>query len=155
MKNLIYILTLLCSLVISAQNLTSKGRFRIELRTLEKSNNDIISHSIVEVFSINKRIATSISNFDGISILYLNSVDVINDVVRLKVHAPKCKIFEMNYTITNDSKIKIPLEYGKTDYQNHNQTMEMYKKLKISPSYLGDVCGFEDLPVLERVKVKN
>ncbi|WP_303317328.1 hypothetical protein Q4Q34_01395 [Flavivirga abyssicola] len=131
MKHLIYIIIILFSIQTNGQNSTEKKQFRIDLLTVEKTTNDTIISSIIEIYSGEKRIETSTSDFDGISIFFIKSKDVIDDKIRLKIYGPKCSIFEKEYILTDDLNTKINLEYGETEYTHHNQTMEMYEKLNI------------------------
>ena len=131
MKHLIYIIIILFSIQTNGQNSTEKKQFRIDLLTLEKNTKDTLISSIVEVFSGEKRIETSISDFDGISIFFLNSKDIINNKIRLKIHGLKCSVFEKEYELTDDLNTEIHLEYGESEYTNRNQLSEMRKKLDI------------------------
>lgn len=86
MKNLISIAIILFSIQINGQNLTLSKQFRVDLLTIEQNTKDTLIGSIIEVFSGEKRIETDISDFDGISIFYLNSKDIINNKILLKIH---------------------------------------------------------------------
>jgi hypothetical protein len=101
--------------------------------TIEKTTKDTLIGSIIEVFSGKKRIETDITDFDGISIFYLNSKNIINNKILIKIHGMKCSVFEKEYELTDDLNAKIYLEYGKSEYTNPNQLSEMYKKLNIKP----------------------
>nr|WP_295706209.1 hypothetical protein [uncultured Lacinutrix sp.] len=142
MKHLIYIIIVLFSIQTNGQNSTEKKQFRVDLLTVEKTSNDTIISAIIEVYSGKKRIETDISDFDGISIFFINSKDIMDDKIRLKIHGPKCSVYEKQYNLTDDLNTKINLEYGETDYTHHNQTFEMYKKLKIKPKVFE--CGTSD-----------
>ena len=133
MKHLIYIVIILFTIQTNGQNSTEKKQYRIDLLTLEKNTKDTLISSIVEVFSGEKRIETSISDFDGISIFFLKSKDIINNKIRLKIHGLKCSVFEKEYELTDDLNTEIHLEYGETEYTNRNQLSEMRKKLDIKP----------------------
>jgi hypothetical protein len=85
------------------------------------------------VFSGEKRIETSISDFDGISIFSLKSKDIVNNNIRLKIHGINCSVFEKEHELNNDLNTKIYLEYGESEYTNRNQLSEMYKNLDIKP----------------------
>ena len=142
MKHIAYIIIIFLSIQTNGQNSTVKKEFRVDLLTVEKSSNDTFIGSIIEVYSGEKRIETDISNFDGISIFYINSKDVVNDKIRLKIYGPKCSVFEKEYNLENDLNTRINLEYGKTEYTHHNQLSEMYKKLNIKPKLFE--CGTID-----------
>jgi hypothetical protein len=114
--------------------------------TVEKTSNDTIISSIIEVYSGEKRIETDISDFDGISIFFIKTKDIINDKIRLKIYSPKCRIFEKEYNLTDNLNAKIDLEYGETEFTHHNQTMEMYKKLNIKPKMFE--CGYEEPTII-------
>ena len=133
---------LLFSIQMNGQNENGKKQFRVDLLTVEKSSKDTIIGSIIEIYSGEKRIETDISDFDGISILVINSKDIVDDKIRLKIYGPKCSIFEKGYHLTNDLNTKINLEYGETEYTHHNQLSEMYKKLNIKPKVFE--CGTID-----------
>ncbi|WP_298426906.1 hypothetical protein [uncultured Kordia sp.] len=133
MKHLIYIIIILFSIQTNGQNSTEKNQFRVDLLTVEKHTKDTLIGSIVEVFSGERRIETSISDFDGISIFFLKSKDIANDKIRLKIHGMNCSEFEMEYELNNDLNTKIYLEYGESEYTNRNQLIEMYKKFDIQP----------------------
>jgi hypothetical protein len=133
MKHLIYIVIILFTIQTNGQNSNEKKQYRIDLLTLEKNTKDTLISSIVEVFSGEKRIETSISDFDGISIFFLKSKDIINNKIRLKIHGLKCSVFEKEYELTDDLNTEIHLEYGETEYTNRNQLSEMRKKLDIKP----------------------
>jgi hypothetical protein len=141
MKSLIYIIIFLFSIHTNGQNSTEKEQFRIDLLTIEKTTNDTIISSIIEIYSNDKRIETDISDFDGISIFFIKSKDVIDNKIRLKIYGPKCSVFEKEYILTDDLNTKINLEYGETEYTHHNQSREMKKKLKIKDKIL-DECGY-------------
>ena len=94
MKHLIYIICILISIQAIGQVSAEKKKFQIDLFTYEKTSNDTIRSSIIEIFSGNKRIETAISDFDGISIFFLKSKDIIDEKIELKVYGPKCEIFE-------------------------------------------------------------
>ena len=146
MKHLIYIIIILFSIQTNGQDSTEKQQFRIDLLTIEKSSKDTLIGSIIEVFSGEKRIETVISDFDGISIFYLKSKDIVNNKVRLKIHGMKCSVFEKEYELTADLNTKIYLEYGESEYTNPNQLSEMYKKLNIKPKMFE--CGFEEPTII-------
>jgi len=133
MKHLVYIIIILFSIQTNGQNSTEKTQFRVDLLTIEKQTKDTLIRSIVEVFSGEKRIETSISDFDGISIFFLKSKDIINNKIRLKIQGINCSVFEKEYELNNDLNAKIYLEYGASEYTNGNQLTEMYKKLDINP----------------------
>ncbi|PKP15649.1 MAG: hypothetical protein CVU07_09450 [Bacteroidetes bacterium HGW-Bacteroidetes-23] len=133
MKYLIYTIIILFSIKTNGQNSTEKKQFRIDLLTIEKTTKDTLIGSIIEVFSGKKRIETDITDFDGISIFYLNSKNIINNKILIKIHGMKCSVFEKEYELTDDLNAKIYLEYGKSEYTNPNQLSEMYKKLNIKP----------------------
>lgn len=133
MKHLIYIIIILFSIQTNGQNSTEKTQFRVDLLTIEKQTKDTLISSIIEVFSGEKRIETSISDFDGISIFFLKSKDIINNKIRLKIHGINCSVFEKEYELNNDLNTKIYIEYGESEYTNRNQLTEMYKKLDIDP----------------------
>ena len=101
--------------------------------TIEKTTKDTLIGSIIEVYSAEKRIETDITDFDGISIFYLKSKDIISKKVRLKIHGMNCSVFEKEYELNNDLNTKIYLEYGESEYTIRNQLTEMYKKLDIKP----------------------
>ncbi len=143
MKNLIYIILFVFSVQTNAQKSSEKKKFRIELLTYEKTSNDTISISIIEVYSGGKRIETSISGFDGISIFYINSEEVVDHKINLKIYGPKCSIFEKEYNLTDDLNTKINLEYGDTEYTHHNQRFKMHKKLNIELKYSEVECEYE------------
>lgn len=142
MKNLISIAIILFSIQINGQNLTLSKQFRVDLLTIEQNTKDTLIGSIIEVFSGEKRIETDISDFDGISIFYLNSKDIINNKILLKIHGKKCSEFENEYKLTNDLNTTIYLEYGESEYTHPNQLSEMYKKLNIKPKT--STCGSVD-----------
>jgi hypothetical protein len=146
MKHLIYIFIILFSIQTNGQNSTKKKQFRIDLLTVEKTTNDTIISSIIEIYSGEKRIETDKSDFDGISIFFIKTKDIINDKIRLKIYGLKCSIFEKEYILTDDLNTKINLEYGETEYTHHNQTMEMYKKLNIKLKIFE--CGFEEPTII-------
>ena len=146
MKHLIYIIIILFSIQTNGQNSAEKKQFRIDLLTLEKNSKDTLIGSIIEVFSGEKRIETSISDFDGISIFFLKSEDIINNKIRFKIHGLKCSLFEKEYELKDDLNIEIYLEYGKSEYTNPNQLSEMYKKLNIKPKMFE--CGFEEPTII-------
>ena len=146
MKHLIYIIIILFSIQTNGQNSAEKKQFRIDLLTLEKNSKDTLIGSIIEVFSGEKRIETSISDFDGISIFFLKSEDIINNKIRFKIHGMKCSLFEKEYELKDDLNIEIYLEYGKSEYTNPNQLSEMYKKLNIKPKMFE--CGFEEPTII-------
>jgi len=146
MKSLIYITLILFSIQMNGQNSTEKKQFRIDILTLEKNSKDILIGSIIEVFSGEKRIETSISDFDGISIFFLKLEDIINNKIRLKIHGMKCSLFEKEYELTDDLNTEIYLEYGESEYTNPNQLREMYKKLNIKPKMFE--CGFEEPTII-------
>ena len=102
MKHLIYIVIILFSIQTNGQNSTERKQFRVDLLTIEKNTKDTLIGSIIEVFSGEKRIETDISDFDGISIFFLNSKDIINNKVLLKIHGKKCSVFEKEYELTDD-----------------------------------------------------
>ena len=126
----------------NGQNSTKKEQFRIDLLILEKNSKDTLIGSIVEVFSGEKRIETSISDFDGISIFFLSSEDIINNKIRFKIHGMKCSLFEKEYELSDDLNAEIYLEYGQSEYTHPNQLSEMYKKLHIKPKVFE--CGTTD-----------
>ncbi|ALM20536.1 hypothetical protein AAT17_04435 [Nonlabens sp. MIC269] len=146
MKHLIYIFIILFTIQTSGQDSTEKKQFRVDLLTVEKTTKDTIISSIVEIYSGEKRIKTDISDFDGISIFFIKSKDIVNDKIRLKIYGPKCSIFEKEYTLKDDLNTTINLEYGETEYTHHSQTMEMYKKLNIKPKIFE--CGYEEPTVI-------
>ena len=146
MKHLIYIIIILFSIQTNGQDSTEKKQFRIDLLTIEKSTKDTLIGSIIEVFSGEKRIETDISDFDGISIFFLKSKDIVNNKVRLKIHGMKCSVFEKEYELTADLNTKIYLEYGESEYTNPNQLSEMYKKLNIKSKMFE--CGFEEPTII-------
>jgi len=133
MKHLIYIIIILFSIQTNGQNSTKKKQFRIDLLTIEKNTKDTLIGSIIEVFSGEERIETDISDFDGISIFFLKSKNIVNNKIRLKIHGMNCSVFEKEYELNNDLNTKIYLEYGESEYTNRNQLSEMYKKLDIKP----------------------
>ena len=133
MKHLIYIIIIFISIQTNGQNSNEKKKFRIDLLTVEKNSNDTIRGSIIEVYSGEKRIKTDLSDFDGVSRFLINSKDIVDDKIRLKIYGPKCSIFEKDYNLKDDLNTKIKLEYGETEYTHHNQLNRMYKKLNIKP----------------------
>ncbi len=133
MKHLIYIFIILFSIQTNGQNSTEKKQFRIDLLTVEKNTKDTLIGSIIEVFSGEKRIETDISDFDGISIFFLKSKDIVNNKIRLKIYGMKCAEFEKEFELTDDLNTEVYLEYGESEYTNRNQLSEMYKKLEIKP----------------------
>ena len=143
MKHLIYIFVFLFSIDSIGQESSENMKFQIVMNTFEKTSNDTIRSSIIEVYSGEKRIETAISDFDGNSIFQINSKDIVDDKIILKVYGPKCRIFEEKYLITNDLNIKIHLEYGETEYFHHNQLYKMLKKLDIKLNFLEMKCGYE------------
>jgi hypothetical protein len=143
MKQLIYIFVLLYSINSIGQESSENMKFQIFINTFEKTSNDTIGSSIIEIYSGEKRIETAISDFDGNSILEINSKDIVDNKIILKVYGPKCRIFEEKYLITNNLNIKIHLEYGETEYFHHNQLYKMLKKLDIKLNILEMECGFE------------
>ena len=142
MKHLIYIVIILFSIQTNGQNSTERKQFRVDLLTIEKNTKDTLIGSIIEVFSGEKRIETDISDFDGISISFLNSKDIINNKVLLKIHGKKCSVFEKEYELTDDLNTTIYLEYGESEYTHPKQLSEMYKKLNIKPKT--STCGTVD-----------
>lgn len=133
MKYLIYTIIILFSIKTNGQNSTEKKQFRVDLLTIEKTAKDTLIGSIIEVFSGKKRIETDITDFDGISIFYLNSKNIINNKIQIKIHGMKCSVLEKEYELTDDLNTKIYLEYGESEYTNPNQLSAMYKKLNIKP----------------------
>ena len=131
MKHLIYIIIALFSIQTNGQDSTEKKQFRVDLLTIEKNTKDTFVGSIIEVFSGEKRIETDMTDFDGISIFFLKSHDIVNNKIRLKIHGLKCSIFEKEYELSNDLNTKVYLEYGESEYTNRNQISEMRKKLDI------------------------
>ena len=131
MKHLIYIIIALFSIQTNGQDSTEKKQFRVDLLTIEKNTKDTLVGSIIEVFSGEKRIETDMTDFDGISIFFLKSHDIVNNKIRLKIHGLKCSIFEKEYELSNDLNTKVYLEYGESEYTNRNQISEMRKKLDI------------------------
>ena len=115
----------------NGQNSTVKKKFKVDLLTLEKTSNDTIISSIVEAYSGGKRIQAAVSDFDGISIFYINTKEVVNDKIRLKIYGPKCNVFEKEYILKTDLTTEIKLEYGESEYTHYTQMGEMLRKLKI------------------------
>jgi hypothetical protein len=131
MKHLIYIIIFLLSIQTNGQNSTEKRKYRIDLLTVEKTSKDTIISAIIETYSGGKRIQTAVSNFDGISIFYIDSKNVVDNRIRLKIYGPKCRIFEEEYNLKTDLNIKINLDYGETEYTHYTQMSKMLEKLKI------------------------
>ncbi len=146
MKYLIYIIIILLSIQTNGQNSTEQKQFRIDLLTIEKNTKDSLIGSIIEVFSGKKRIETDISNFDGISIFFLKSKDIMDNKIRLKIHGMKCVVFEKEYELIDDLNTEIYLEYGVSEYTNKNQLSEMHKKLNIKLKVFE--CGIEEPTII-------
>lgn len=146
MKHFIYIIIILFSIHTNGQDSIEKKQFRIDLLTIEKNSKDTLIGSIIEVFSGEKRIETDITDFDGISIFFLKSNDIVNNKIYLKIHGLKCSIFEKEYELSNDLNTKVCLEYGESEYTNRNQISEMHKKLDIKLKMLE--CKVEEPTVI-------
>lgn len=131
MKHLIYIIIILFSIQTNGQNSTEKRKYRIDLLTIEKTSNDTIISSIIETYSGGKRIQAAVSDFDGISIFYIDSENIVDNRIRLKIYGPKCRIFEQEYILEADLNTKISLVYGETEYTHYTQMSKMLDKLKI------------------------
>ncbi|MDH7447584.1 hypothetical protein [Aquimarina sp. 2201CG14-23] len=144
MRNLIYIFVILFSIQTNAQNSTDKGWFRIDLLTYEKTTNDTIRGAIIELYSGQKRLEVYLSDFDGKSNFIINEKDIVDKNILLKVHGPKCSIFEKEYNITGDLETIINLEYGESEYTHFDKRGEIYKKLKIKSTFLKKGCGAEN-----------
>lgn len=117
-------------------------QFIVDLLILEKISKDTLAGSIIEIYSGGVRIKTDLSDFDGISFFYLNTNEIENNKISLKIHGLNCELFEKEYKMTDDLKTEIYLEYGKTEYTNRNQMSEMFKKLNIKPEFFE--CGTID-----------
>lgn len=141
-KQLIYTVIIFFSIQTNGQNSTERKRYKVDLLTLEKKTKDTLIGSIIEVFSGEKRIETDITDFDGLSIFHLNSKDIINSKVRLKIHGMKCVQFEKEYKLTDDLNTTILLEYGESEYTKFEQLTEIYKKLNIEPKTF--TCGYSN-----------
>ncbi len=131
MKRIIYILIFLLTIQTNGQNSTGKKKFRVDLLTVEKTTNNTIISSIIETYSDGKRIKAVVSDFDGISIFFIDSKDVVDNKIILKIYGPKCSILEKEFNIKDDLNTKINLEYGKTEYNHYTQMSKMLDKLKI------------------------
>lgn len=149
MKHLIYIIIILFSLQAKAQVSTENKQFKIDVMTLEKRTKDTLFASIIEVFSGEKRIETATTDFDGRSIFFIKSEDIVHNKIRMKIHGMKCTVHEKEYELTADLNTKIYLEYGVSEYTNPNQLSEMNKKLNIKPKM------FECIFVEPTVIIKN
>ncbi|SHG44354.1 hypothetical protein SAMN05444148_0153 [Winogradskyella jejuensis] len=135
----------------NAQRPDLKKDITVTLITYEKTTNDTVRFSIIEVFSGSNRIKTSVSDFDGIGVFKIKVKDIFDENIRLKVHGPKCVIFEKKYEIKDDLKIEIPLKYGKTEYVDFTELHIMQSKLNIKPVFSEELeCGFEDQPVYRK-----
>ena len=142
MKNLNYILLFLLCIQVNGQNLPDRKQLRVDLLTIEKNIKDTLAGSVIEIYSGGKRIETDITDFDGISIFYLNVADIADKEIRLKIYGLRCKLYESTLTINEDLKKTIYLQYGETDYTSPHQLSEMYKKLDIQPKEFH--CGTVD-----------
>lgn len=142
MKHLIYIILIFFSIQTNSQNVEEIKDFRIDLLTIEKNSKEMLAGSIIEIFSGKVRIETDISDFDGLSIFYINPNDIVNNKILLKIHGLKCELLEKEFTLNNDLSIKIYLEYGETEYNSPKQLSEMYNKLNIKPK--PSLCGTTD-----------
>ena len=131
MKHIVYIFILLFSVQMNGQNSIAEKKIKVELLTLEKTSNDTIISSIVETYSGGKRIQTAVSDFDGISIFSVNTKDILNDKIRLKIYGPKCSVFEKEYNFKTDLITEIKLEYGESTYTHYTQMRKMLRKLNI------------------------
>ena len=131
MKRIIYILILLLTIQMHGQDSNEKKKFKVELLTVEKTSNDTIISTIIETYSDGKRIKAAMSDFDGISVFFIDSKDVVDDKILLKLHGPKCSILEKEYNLTDDINTKIDLEYGETEYTHYTQLSIMLNKLNI------------------------
>jgi hypothetical protein len=141
MKQIIYILNLIFSVATVGQSIDQKKDFRVHLVTIEKKTKDTLAGSIIEIYSGNKRIKTNSTDFDGVSIFYLNPKDIIDNNIYLIIHGLKCKPYKKKFFIQNDLNTTIYLKYGKTEYNNPKQTDEMFKKFDIKPDF---GCGTVD-----------
>lgn len=143
MKDIIYIIAFLFFIHSNGQNKSLKDKFRVDLLIIEKTTKDTLVSSIIEVFSGGKRIETNISDFDGISVFGINSKEVVNNKILLRVHGVKCSVFEKEYELIEDMHTRVYLEYGNSDYSHRNQLSKMYKILNIEPKVYEE-CGFEE-----------
>ena len=130
-KLLSLLILILTSCQFKAQESNSNKMIRIEFQTIEKKSNDIIIASLTEVLSDNKRIGIVHGDYDGISIINICSNKIIDEQITLKVYGIKCKPAEVKYTINQDSKTTINLEYGQTKYQTLNDRKLILSELNI------------------------
>lgn len=131
MKHIIYILIFLLTTQTNGQNSIEKKKFKVELLTVEKTSKDTIINTIIETYSGGKRIIAAMSDFDGISVFFIDPKNVIDDKILLKIYGPKCSILEKEYNLTDDINTVINLEYGETEYTDYNQLSRILKKLNI------------------------
>ncbi|MCX2839837.1 hypothetical protein OQ279_17055 [Salinimicrobium sp. MT39] len=142
MKNFSYILFFLLCIQVNGQNPPDRKQFKVDLLTIEKKSKDTLAGSIIEIYSGGKRIETDITDFDGISIFYLNESDIVDKKIRLKIYGLKCKFYESTFSIKEDLKKTIYLQYGQTEYNDPHQIHKMYEKLNIKPKEFH--CGTID-----------
>jgi len=141
MKKIIYILPLLFSLSIIGQTENSKKKFRIELLTIEKKTKDTLIGSFTEIYSGHKRIkAKCCTDFDGIDIFYIDTKDIVDNSIYMKIYGRKCKPYKKKFSIKDDLKTTVYLKYGKTEYNTKIKDFEMmFKKLNIETDSFN--CG--------------
>ncbi|OEI79888.1 hypothetical protein AST99_11400 [Formosa algae] len=94
MKHLIYIFILLFFIQSNGQNTSETSFLRLDLLILEKTTKDTLVASIVELYSGEQKIETDLSDLVGKSILIVNSKDIIDNKILLKIYGRKCKPFE-------------------------------------------------------------
>lgn len=131
MKYLIYIAIILFTVQMNGQNTTEKRNYTIKLLTVEKTNNDTIIGAIIEAYTGGKRIQADVSDFFGNTIFILDSKNIVDNKIRLKIYGPRCSIYEKEYYLTENLDTKINLEYGETEYNHISQMGEMLDKLNI------------------------
>ena len=103
----------------------------LNLKTIIKDSTDVLSYSIIEIFSGDVRIDTGQTDFDGIDIFVISSGSIIDNKILIKIYGIKCEVFENEYMINDNLKLIINIEYRETTYNHLSQMGDMFKKLNI------------------------
>ncbi|MGH1383525.1 hypothetical protein [Kordia sp.] len=141
MKTIKLVYAVLFTLLFTTVSLKAQSNkiIEIEFQTIEKESNDVVIASVIEILSGGKRIGVIHGDFDGISNIKVCSDKIIKGQITLNVYGMKCKPFQNKYTIHNDSKISILLEYGETKYKTLKDRMLILADLNIP------ICNIESI----------
>lgn len=116
---------------VEAQESTPYKIIEIEFQTIEKESNEIIIASVIEILSEEERIGIIHGDYDGISKFKVCSKKIKNGQITVNVYGMKCKPFQSKYSVDNDSKITINLDYGETKYKTLEDRKLIFADLNI------------------------